>query len=196
MNDKTFTNIQREHPNTGSLAQDTFVRNLSPRIETFTLAAHHLTLTAESSLLVTEGLVRKKPIKILIDGGAYPSFVKDSLADDIRSKPLMDRTYNIQLASEKHQAMQGRLHEKLDLQIGHYRVRHDFVSAPIAYDYSRQRLLAEVNPRIDWKTNTISFGDHTRVCTPKHEEKRPFKVEVISANAFKRACRHPDAQIN
>ncbi|KAJ3201415.1 hypothetical protein HDU67_001358 [Dinochytrium kinnereticum] len=103
--------------------------------ESFMLSSIHVEeKDAGKELLIMEGLIRKRPIRILIDGGATPSYINEKLAQEIKSKPTDTDFFNIALAGEDQADLEGRLHTKLDLQIEGYREKLDLVSAKIAYD--------------------------------------------------------------
>ncbi|KAJ3193997.1 hypothetical protein HDU67_004928, partial [Dinochytrium kinnereticum] len=130
-----------------------------------TLKTHHVhKQDNQDHLLVIQGTINDRPAKILIDGGATPSFVKDSLAYEI-GKPSSDDHFNIKLAASTSRTVKGRLFKNLDLSIDAYSTTQDFISAPIAYDVILGKdWLSSINPRIDWTHNTVTFENHRWTC--------------------------------
>ncbi|KAJ3195076.1 hypothetical protein HDU67_004506, partial [Dinochytrium kinnereticum] len=119
-----------------------------------------------TSLLVIKGQINGKEVSILIDGGAYPSYINNKVASAIKD-PSSDDIFSISLASDGSPKLEGRFYKGLELGIEDYDTRHDFVAAAISYDVILGKdWLDSHNPTIDWPTNTVSFGNHKWICHP------------------------------
>ena len=111
---------------------------------------------ASSSLLTVRGRLNNEEVVILIDGGAKGSFVSDQLVRKIGLRVDPSSSWSLSVAD-------GRRHNSFivpqcTLEVENYRTNRNLMSAPLVFDVILGKdWLAETNPSIDWRTNSLTF---------------------------------------
>ena len=147
----------------------------------FHLQQHHVDLNQRGRLLITNGkMPNGKRIKILIDSGAFPSFISSKHTEYTPGK----QNLKINLAGNNAH-LYGAHHKKINFDVLQnstlLRQQHNFVSADIQFDIILgMDWLQQHNPQIDFSTNTLTFKDNSSwLC----DAARPL-CETISAATF------------
>jgi hypothetical protein len=153
------------------------------------LCLYHTTrTTSKTELLVLRGTLGSETISILIDSGANPSYIKNTSANLNPYNPIHDSERVIELA-DGTPTFKGQHYVNIPFSVNQVRLfedRHDFISAPIAYDIILGKVwLDKYNPRIDWPTNTLTFMIRGTEYYWECSAPRPL-VESISALHLKR----------
>lgn len=157
------------------------------------LQLQHIELPdTNAGVLITNGqLPNGRRIKILIDGAAYPSFIKREL---VASLPSTEHNLQISLAG-KGITLSGSAYQNIDFSViqneQQQHLQHDFIAADINYDIILGKDWLNLNnPATDYPTNTLTFNNGRKwLCNAT----RPI-VEILSATQFKR-CLTKDDQI-
>ena len=149
---------------------------------------------ATSSLLTIRGRLNGEEVTILIDGGAKGCFVSDKLIRRLDLRMDTSRPRSLSVAD-------GRRHRsysvpRCSLDISDYHCIIDFYSAPITFDVILGKTwLADVNPSMDWKRNTLLFT------TPDHHYHEWIATdsplapgEPLTAKQFQRLLRKRDTR--
>ena len=160
----------------------------------YQLQLQHVELQAtRAGVMVTNGqLPNGRRIKILIDGAAYPSFIKREHVDFL---PFHADNLKITLAG-KGTTLTGSAYKNIPFSIiqdnQRQRLQHDFIAADINYDIILGKdWLNQHNPQTDYPTNTLTFNDGRKWnCNAT----RPI-IDLLSATQFKR-CLTKDDRIN
>ena len=100
-----------------------------------TLSSRHLSTIQETStdqLIIFEGNLNKKSVRILIDSGVVGNYISESIAKNIESTEKKENDIKVTVADGR--TYHCRLLKKGELKIRDYQDHLDFIIALIVYD--------------------------------------------------------------
>lgn len=117
-------------------------------------------VNSAEELLIVEGRLGTQAVQVLIDSGANGNFVNE---DTIRKSGLgTPSTASRPLTIADGSTISCFLTPNVPLSVNGFSMTLDLLSTPLAYDVILGKpWLAEHNPLIDWRNNTISFISST-----------------------------------
>ena len=125
------------------------------------------------------GKINNKDIKVLIDSGATGNLISTRIANETKIITTPTEAKNAILANGTpltitKQALQ------LPITMGQYRDKIDFDVINTTHDMILgKKWLQQINPIIDWRTNTLTFKHKNKSITLKPDQEN--KTEIISA---------------
>ena len=139
-----------------------------------------------------KGLVANHPAELLVDSGATGQFISSKFVADHKLKlsPLPSPDYVKLADGSRHKA--GSKLSSAKVSIGKYTDTLDLVALPLSgYDgILGMSWLEEYNPKIDWKSGTVSFEDDANVQHHlKSKQHRKVSFEEVPKVSSRKAPR-------
>lgn len=161
--------------------------------------AAYVSATDPKQLIVLKGRVGAQPLRVLLDSGASHTFAAAHLqqALGLSAVPSVQPTMRVRLANGTTEHATMTL-PNVKLCMGSYAVRRDLPIIPImGYDVILGKdWLSEVNPSIDWATNTVKIGggtdngyDYILPLAPQADPSTTPSVMLMEVNTAERALR-------
>ena len=110
-----------------------------------------------TELLIFQGRLGRKSVKILVDGGSKGNLLRDTLVNELELRTERGNDHIIVLADGRT-TYSGKRVPTVPIAVGSYRERINFVTAPIVHDVILGKpWLDAYNPQIDWASNSLTF---------------------------------------